>query len=111
MLAYADARLRASRILPANHTYRKSFVGEAISPLTDANTTTLVTLLIKDQFLRSHGDNIRRALQIAFDQVDRDEVTDLECRKKSKRTSQADSAQERRGEDRPALSFVGCRHE
>jgi hypothetical protein len=47
-------------------------------PVEDDQTRTQYVLLTKDDYLRLHDHYIRRELQIAFDQVDRGEVSDLD---------------------------------
>ncbi len=47
-------------------------------PIADEQTQNQYVLLSKDDYLRLHDDYIRRELQVAFDQVDRGEVADLD---------------------------------
>lgn len=47
-------------------------------PIEDDRTQSFYVLLSKDDYCRLHDDYIRRELQIAFDQVDRGEVSDLD---------------------------------
>jgi hypothetical protein len=49
-------------------------------PFEDDQTQNQYVLLSKDDYLRLHDDYIRRELQIAFDQVDRGEVADLDIK-------------------------------
>ncbi len=46
-------------------------------PIEDEQTQNLYVLLTKDDYCRMQDDYYRRELQIAFDQVDRGEVSDL----------------------------------
>ena len=46
-------------------------------PVEDSRTQNFCVLLTKDEYCRLQDDYIRRELQIAFDQVDRGEVADL----------------------------------
>jgi hypothetical protein len=47
-------------------------------PIEDTQTQNFYVLLTKDDYLRLHDDNVRRELQVAFDQVDRGEVSELD---------------------------------
>lgn len=47
-------------------------------PVQDDQTQDLYVLLTKEDYCRLHDDYIRRELQVAFDQVDRGEVSDLD---------------------------------
>jgi hypothetical protein len=47
-------------------------------PVQDDETQNLYVLLTKEDYYRLHDDYIRRELQVAFDQVDRGEVSDLD---------------------------------
>ncbi|MEX2308177.1 MAG: hypothetical protein WD738_11320 [Pirellulales bacterium] len=47
-------------------------------PIDDDQTRNQYVLLTKDDYFRLHDDYIRRELQVAFDQVDRGEVSDLD---------------------------------
>jgi hypothetical protein len=47
-------------------------------PIEDDQTKRKYVLLTKDDYFRLHDDYIRRELQVAFDQVDRGEVSDLD---------------------------------
>jgi hypothetical protein len=47
-------------------------------PIEDDQTQGQYVLLKKEEYLRLHEDYIRRELQVAFDQVDRGEVDDLD---------------------------------
>jgi hypothetical protein len=47
-------------------------------PIEDEKTQNQYVLLKKEDYLRLHDNYIRRELQIAFDQVDRGEVDDLD---------------------------------
>ena len=46
-------------------------------PIEDDQTQNFYVLLTKEDYCRLHDDYIRRELQVAFDQVDRGEVSDL----------------------------------
>lgn len=46
-------------------------------PIEDDKSQNFYVLLTKDDYCRLHDDYIRRELQVAFDQVDRGEVSDL----------------------------------
>ena len=47
-------------------------------PIEDDLTQSFYVLLTKDDYCRLHDEYIRRELQVAFDQVDRGEVSDLD---------------------------------
>jgi hypothetical protein len=47
-------------------------------PIEDDQTQGQYVLLTKNDYFRLHDDYLRRELQIAFDQVDRGEVSDLD---------------------------------
>jgi hypothetical protein len=47
-------------------------------PIEDDQTQNQYVLLTKDDYFRLHDDYVRRELQVAFDQVDRGEVSDLD---------------------------------
>jgi len=47
-------------------------------PIEDAQTNSFYVLLTKDDYCRLHDDYVRSELQVAFDQVDRGEVSDLD---------------------------------
>ena len=47
-------------------------------PIEDDQTQNQYVLLTKDDYFRLHDDFVRRELQVAFDQVDRGEVSDLD---------------------------------
>lgn len=47
-------------------------------PIEDEQTQNQYVLLTKDDYFRLHDDYLRRELQVAFDQVDRGEVSDLD---------------------------------
>jgi hypothetical protein len=47
-------------------------------PIEDSQTQNFYVLLTKDDYCRLQDDHIRRELQIAFDQVDRGEVSELD---------------------------------
>ena len=47
-------------------------------PIEDDQTQNFYVLLTKEDYCRLHDDYIRRELQVAFDQVDRGEVSDLD---------------------------------
>ncbi len=47
-------------------------------PIEDDQTQSFYVLLTKDDYCRLHNDYLRRELQVAFDQVDRGEVSDLD---------------------------------
>jgi hypothetical protein len=47
-------------------------------PIEDDQTQNQYVLLRKDDYFRLHDDYVRRELQVAFDQVDRGEVSDLD---------------------------------
>lgn len=47
-------------------------------PVEDAQTNRFYVLLTKDDYCRLHDGYVRRELQVAFDQVDRGEVSDLD---------------------------------
>lgn len=47
-------------------------------PIEDERTQSQYVLLAKDDYFRLHDDCIRRELQVAFDQVDHGEVSDLD---------------------------------
>jgi hypothetical protein len=47
-------------------------------PIEDEKTQNQYVLLTKDDYFRLHDDYLRRELQVAFDQVDRGEVSDLD---------------------------------
>ncbi len=47
-------------------------------PVEDDQTQNQYVLLTKEDYFRLHDDYIRRELQIAFDQVDGGEVSDLD---------------------------------
>jgi hypothetical protein len=47
-------------------------------PIQDDQSNSFYVLLPQDDYFRLHDDYLRRELQIAFDQVDRGEVSDLE---------------------------------
>jgi len=47
-------------------------------PIEDDQTRSQYVLLTKEDYFRLHDDYIRRELQIAFDQVDRGQVSDLD---------------------------------
>jgi hypothetical protein len=47
-------------------------------PVEDDQTQDFYVLLTKDDYFRLHDDYVRRELQVAFDQVDRGEVSDLD---------------------------------
>lgn len=49
-------------------------------PLEDDQTQNQYVLLTKEDYFRLHDDYIRRELQVAFDQVDRGEVSDLDMK-------------------------------
>lgn len=49
-------------------------------PIEDDQTQNFYVLLTKDDYCRLHDDYIRRELQVAFDQVDRGEVSDLDMK-------------------------------
>jgi hypothetical protein len=49
-------------------------------PIEDDQTHKQYVLLKKEDYLRLHDDYIRRELQVAFDQVDRGEVDDLDMK-------------------------------
>jgi hypothetical protein len=49
-------------------------------PIEDDQTQNQYVLLTKDDYFRLHDDYIRRELQIAFDQVERGEVSDLDMK-------------------------------
>jgi hypothetical protein len=46
-------------------------------PIEDDKTQSFYVLLTKDDYCRLHDDYVRRELQVAFDQVDRGEISDL----------------------------------
>jgi hypothetical protein len=46
-------------------------------PIEDDQTQSFYVLLTKDDYCRLQDDYYRRELQVAFDQVDRGEVSDL----------------------------------
>ncbi len=47
-------------------------------PVKDDQTQSFYVLLTKDDYCRLQDDYVRRELQVAFDQVDRGEVSDLD---------------------------------
>lgn len=47
-------------------------------PIEDDHTQNKYVLLTKEDYFRLHDDYIRRELQVAFDQIDRGEVSDLD---------------------------------
>ncbi len=47
-------------------------------PIEDDQTQSFYVLLTKDDYCRLQDDYYRRELQVAFDQVDRGEVSDLD---------------------------------
>jgi hypothetical protein len=47
-------------------------------PIEDDQTQSQYVLLTKDDYFRLHDDYLRRELQVALDQVDRGEVSDLD---------------------------------
>jgi hypothetical protein len=47
-------------------------------PIQDEQTNQFFVLLPQNDYVRLHDDYLRRELQIAFDQVDRGEVSDLD---------------------------------
>ena len=47
-------------------------------PIEDDRTRDIYVLLTKEDYCRLHDDYVRRELQVAFDQVDRGEVSDLD---------------------------------
>ena len=47
-------------------------------PIEDDQTQNQYVLLTKEDYIRLHDDYVRRELQVAFDQVDRGEVSDLD---------------------------------
>lgn len=47
-------------------------------PIEDDQTRNQYVLLTKDDYFRMHEDYLRRELQIAFDQVNRGEVSDFD---------------------------------
>jgi hypothetical protein len=47
-------------------------------PVQDDQSNNFYVLLPKDDYFRLHDDYLRRELQVAFDQVDRGEVSDLD---------------------------------
>jgi hypothetical protein len=49
-------------------------------PIEDDQTQSQYVLLTKDDYIHLHDDYIRRELQVAFDQVDRGEVSDLDMK-------------------------------
>jgi hypothetical protein len=49
-------------------------------PIEDDQTQNFYVLLTKDDYCRLQDDYLRRELQIAFDQVDRGEVSDLDMK-------------------------------
>lgn len=49
-------------------------------PIEDEETQNVYVLLTKEDYCRLHDDHLRRELQVAFDQVDRGEVSDLDMK-------------------------------
>ncbi len=49
-------------------------------PIEDEQTQNFYVLLTKEDYCRLHDDHVRRELQVAFDQVDRGEVSDLDMK-------------------------------
>jgi len=47
-------------------------------PIEDEQSQNQYVLLTKDDYFRLHDEYLRRELQVAFDQVDRGEVSDLD---------------------------------
>lgn len=47
-------------------------------PVEDEQTHSHYVLLAKEDYFRLHEDYVRRELEVAFDQVDRDEVKNLD---------------------------------
>jgi hypothetical protein len=47
-------------------------------PIEDDQTQNFYVLLTKEDYCRLHDDSLRRELQVAFDQVDRGDVSDLD---------------------------------
>lgn len=47
-------------------------------PIEDDETQNFYVLLTKEDYCRLHDDYFRRELQVAFDQIDRGEVSDLD---------------------------------
>lgn len=47
-------------------------------PIEDEKTHNFYVLVTKEDYCRLHDDYLRRELQVAFDQVDRGEVSDLD---------------------------------
>ena len=47
-------------------------------PIEDTQTQNFYVLLTKEDYCRLHDDHLRRELQVAFDQVDRGEASELD---------------------------------
>lgn len=47
-------------------------------PIEDDQTQNVYVLLTKEDYCRLHDDYVRRELQVAFDQVDRGDVSELD---------------------------------
>jgi hypothetical protein len=81
------------------------------TPIEDEKTQNFYVLLAKEDYFRLQDDYYRRELQIAFDQVDRGEVSDLDMtaiiaeanRRNSVRTSAEKSTAEARNNNMEAI--------